>query len=160
VNVATTAAWSVGAGGRGLGSSSIDGRGVATTISMAGMLSGLTSRWDAKTWSISSPRPRYTRVAQPLGSAELVEVPHPIAVPGVAAEEAGAGPEVDLRSSGSPDYLGGGRERLVVEVPEQDHGAVLSRARPDPRFVTAGGQQPSSVARHVIASAGPRWRGR
>jgi hypothetical protein len=61
VNVATTAAWSVGAGGRGLGSSSIDGRGVATTISMAGMLSGLTSRWDAKTWSISSPRPRYTR---------------------------------------------------------------------------------------------------
>jgi hypothetical protein len=46
LNVATIAAWSVGADG-GVGSSVIDGRGLAATISTAGRLSGFTSRWEA-----------------------------------------------------------------------------------------------------------------
>ena len=56
--VATTAAWSDGAEVCGVGSSVIDGSGLAATISTAGMLSGLTSRWEANMWSMSSPRPR------------------------------------------------------------------------------------------------------
>ena len=62
VKVATTAAWSDGAGGRGYGSSSIDGPGLAATISTLGRLPGFTSRWEAKMWSMSSPRPAKIRV--------------------------------------------------------------------------------------------------
>jgi hypothetical protein len=57
LNVATIAAWSVGAD-VGVGSSVIDGRGLAATISTAGRLSGFTSRWEANMRSMSSPRPR------------------------------------------------------------------------------------------------------
>ena len=54
VNVATTAAWSDGRCSTGV--SVIDGSGVTATVSTVGRLVGLTSRWEAKMWSISSVR--------------------------------------------------------------------------------------------------------
>jgi hypothetical protein len=62
--VATTAAWSESGSLRRLvGSSPIDDKGSTLRIVWtAGRLVGLTRRWLAKTWSISSPRPLKTRV--------------------------------------------------------------------------------------------------
>ncbi len=58
VNVAMTAAWSVGAGWSRVGSSVMDGSAVAGTISTVGRLPGCTKVWDARMWSMSSGRPR------------------------------------------------------------------------------------------------------
>src|SRR5918994_6913435 len=121
LNLATTAAWSEGAGGWGLGSSVIDGNGVAATISTAGMLSGLTSRWEANVVDQLAAASVDPGVVGPFWWQEPVQIPHPVAVALVTGPKPRAWSKLDLGACWALDDLGGGGERLVVEVAEEDH---------------------------------------
>ena len=151
--MATIAAWSVGAEVCGVGSSVIDGSGLAATISTAGMLSGLTSRCEANTWSMSSPRPGNAAVVGAFGWQETVEVPHPVAVAAVAGSEARSRSKVDLRAARALNDLRRRCQGFVVQVAAEDHRSGLPGARALAGLVASRGKYRVEASRQLMASA-------